>query len=79
MVLRPNATIEAGHHFDKVTAVASTNPRIAATLAPVKEGEKYAVNIRPTDTTQPETAEVFVQTDFPPEGPKAYTIHVRVK
>ena len=36
-----------------ITAVASTNPRIAATLATVKAGEKYAVNIRPTDTRQP--------------------------
>ncbi len=63
----------------KITAVASTNPRVAATLATVQEGEKYAVHIRPADTAQQESAEVFVQTDFPPEGPKAYTIQVRVK
>jgi hypothetical protein len=62
-----------------ITAVASTNPRIAATLATVKDGENYKVIIRPTDTTRPESAEIFVQTDFPPEGPKAYTIHVRIK
>ena len=63
----------------KITAVASSNPRITATLATVKPGEKYTVSIRPADTAQMEAAEVFVQTDFPPEGPKAYTIHVRVK
>jgi hypothetical protein len=62
-----------------ITAVASTNPRVAATLATVKEGEKYAVNIRPADTAKQESAEVFVQTDFPPEGPRAYTIEVRIK
>ena len=63
----------------KITAVASTNPRIAAMLATVREGEKYAVRIRPSDTKSAESGEVFVQTDFPAEGPKAYTIHVRVK
>ena len=62
-----------------ITAVASTNPRIAANLATVKEGEKYQVIIRPTDTTRPESGEISVQTDFPREGPKAYTIHVRIK
>lgn len=62
-----------------ITAVASNNPRIAATLAAVKEDGKYAVGIRPVDTAKPESAEVFVQTDYPPEGPKAYTIQVRIK
>ena len=63
----------------QIVAVASSNPRIAATLATLKAGEKYGINILPADTRQPESAEVFVQTNFPPEGPKAYTIHVRVK
>lgn len=63
----------------QIVAVASSNPRIAATLATVKAGEKYGVSIVPADTRQPESAEVFIQTNFPPEGPKAYTIHVRVK
>ncbi len=63
----------------QVQAVASSNPRIAATLTTVKAGEKYAVTIRPVDTSKPESAQVFVQTNYPAEGPKAYTIHVRVK
>ena len=63
----------------QIVAVASSNPRIAATLATLKAGEKYGINIRPADTTKAESAEVFVQTNYPPEGPKAYTIHVRVK
>lgn len=63
----------------QIVAVASSNPRIAATLATLKAGEKYGISIRPADTKQPESAEVFVQTNFPPEGPRAYTIHVRIK
>jgi len=62
-----------------ITAVASTNPRIAASLSTVRPGEKYSVSIKPADTTREEFGQVFVQTDFPPEGPKAYTIFVRVK
>jgi len=63
----------------KITAAASTNPRIVAILSTVKDGEKYVVSVKPADTAQPENGEIFVQTDYPPEGPKAYTIHVRVK
>ena len=63
----------------RVTSVASTNPRITAKLATVEDGKQYAVEIAPADTSRPESAEIFVQTDFPPEGPKAYTVHVRVK
>jgi len=63
----------------KITAVASTNPRIEARLTAIEEGRRYAVEIRPVDTARQESAEVFVQTDFPPEGPKAYSVHVRVK
>ena len=63
----------------RIVAVASSNPRIAATFVTLKAGEKYGISIRPADTKQPESAEVFVQTNFPPEGPRAYSIHVRVK
>ena len=63
----------------RVTAVASTNPRITARLATIEEGKNYTVEIAPADTSRQESAEIFVQTDFPPEGPKAYTVHVRVK
>ncbi len=69
----------AGNSQIKITAVSSTNPRIAATLSTVKVGERYAVSIQPADTKQAESAEVFVQSDYPPEGPKAYTIQVRIK
>ena len=63
----------------KITAIASTDPRISATLATIKEGEKYAINIQPADTMKAGSAEVFVQTNFPPEGPRAYTIQVQIK
>lgn len=63
----------------KITAVASTSPRITATLATVKEGEKYAVTIQPADTATAGNTQVIVQTNYPPEGPRAYTIQVQIK
>ena len=63
----------------KIASVASTSPRIQAALSPRQEDGKYTVTIHPLDTAQKESAEVFVQSDFPIEGPKAYTIQVRVK
>jgi hypothetical protein len=63
----------------RVKSVASSNPRVTATLQTLKPGEQYAVQIKPADTTQRETAELSVQTDFPPDAPRAFTIHARIK
>ncbi|MEO5915870.1 MAG: DUF1573 domain-containing protein [Luteolibacter sp.] len=63
----------------KIVAVASSNPRIVADQPTAEEGGNYVIHIHPVDTTRTESAEIFVQTDYPPEGPVAYTIQVRVK
>ena len=62
-----------------VKSVVSSNPRITAAVEAVKPGEQYVVNVKPADTAQKETAELTVQTDFPPDAPRAYTIHARIK
>jgi hypothetical protein len=62
-----------------ITSVASTNPRITAALTPAGDDGNQSIRIHPADTAKPESAEIFVQTDFPANGPKAYTIHVRIK
>jgi hypothetical protein len=62
-----------------VKSVASSNPRVTATLQIVKPGAQYIVSVAPADTTQKESAEISVQTDFPPDSPKTYTIHARIK
>ena len=63
----------------RIKSVSSTNPRVAASLQTVKAGEQYLVSIKPTDTNLRESAEIKVQTDFPPDAPRAYTIHARIK
>ena len=63
----------------RVTGVTSTNPHFTASLQTTQPGQKYAVAIAPTDTTQKDAAEIKVQTDFPSDAPRAYTIHARIK
>ena len=63
----------------RVKSVASSNPRIAAKLETIKAGEQYAVSVTPADTTRKESAEITVETDFPADQPRSYTIHARIK
>jgi hypothetical protein len=62
-----------------VKNVTSSNPRLTATLQVVKPGTQYIVSVTPADTTQKESAEISVQTDFPSDSPETYTIHARIK
>ncbi len=62
-----------------VKSVTSSNPRIAAKLEPIKAGEQYAISVTPADTTRKESAEITVETDFPADQPRSYTIHARIK
>ena len=63
----------------RVKKVTSSNPRIAAKLETIKAGEQYAVSVTPADTSKKEFAEITVETDFPADEPRSYTIHARIK
>jgi hypothetical protein len=63
----------------KVKSVTSTNPRITAKLETAAAGQRYRLTIAPQDTASKEVAEIRVQTDFPPDAPRAYLIYARVK
>ena len=63
----------------RVKSVASSNPRLAAKLETIKTGEQYAVSVTPADTSKKEFAEITVETDFPADQPRSYTIHARIK
>jgi hypothetical protein len=62
-----------------IKSVTSSNPRLAAKLETTRPGEQYAISVLPADTAQKESAEISVQTDFPADAPRAYTIHARIK
>ena len=63
----------------RVKGVTSSNPRLAAKLETIKAGERYAISVTPADTTRKESAEITVETDFPADAPRSYTIHARIK
>ena len=63
----------------RVKSVMSSNPRIAAKLDTIKAGEQYSIAITPADTSKKESAEITVETDFPADQPRSYTIHARIK
>jgi hypothetical protein len=63
----------------RIKSVTSSNPRVSAKLDTIKAGEQYAISVTPADTAQKESAEISVQTDFPPDAPRAYIIHARIK
>ena len=62
-----------------ITSIRSSNPRLKATLRTIEAGKHYAIEVQPADTTQREIGQLAVQTDFPPDAPRSYTIHARVK
>lgn len=63
----------------QVKSVTSSNPRVEAALVTLAAGKRYAVKVKPAGTAQRESAQITVQTDFPPGAPRSYTIHARVK
>ena len=71
-------TAEGGTQV-RVKSVASSNPRLAAKLETIKAGSEYAVSVTPADTSAKESAEITVETDFPADQPRSYTIHARIK
>ena len=62
-----------------IKSVTSSNPRLIAKLDPSQPGQPIFVSVKPVDTTQKESAEISVQTDFPPDAPRTYIIHARIK
>ena len=71
-------TVEAGTAL-RVKNVTSSNPRLTAKLETIKAGGQYAVAITPADTSKKESAEITVETDFPADQPRSYTVHARIK
>jgi hypothetical protein len=62
-----------------VKSVTSSNPRLTAKVEATRPGAQYDISVVPADTAQKEAAEISVQTDFPADAPRVYTIHARIK
>jgi len=63
----------------RVLGVTCSNPRFAVRLEAGNEGAGYRIVVQPADTAQRDSAELTVQTDYPPAAPRSYTLHARIK
>lgn len=61
------------------TRVTSSDPRVSARLETIQAGASYRVVITPADTATKLKATVTVETDYPKDHGRAYTIEARVK
>ena len=71
--------LSANGHKVKVKSVTSSNPRVETQLKTAKDGERYTLLVTPAGTERKESAELKVETDFPPDEPRTYSIYVRIK
>jgi uncharacterized protein (DUF58 family) len=69
----------AGGRKVRVKSVTSSNPRVQARLETSAEGERYRLVVKPVSTERKEAAVLRVETDFPSDAPRTYTIHARIK
>jgi hypothetical protein len=63
----------------KIRSVSSSSPRVTAELHPNAEAFDYTVTVAPTDTAEKLSTIVMIETDYPPDAPKSYPVHVHVK
>jgi hypothetical protein len=63
----------------RVRGVSSPDPKFSAKLETVKDGATYLVRVKPVSTAEKASAELSIQTDYPPEAPRSYRAFVRIK
>ncbi len=63
----------------KIRSVTSSSPRINAEHHPKTDASDYTVTVAPVDTAQKLSTVVTIETDYPPDAPKSYPVHVRIK
>jgi hypothetical protein len=62
-----------------VKGVKASSPRFSASVQTVKDGDSYTVSVTPSKTTEKDSAEVTVDTDYPPSAPRSYRFFARIK
>jgi hypothetical protein len=62
----------------RATKATSNNPRISVRLETAPDATQV-LSISPADTSKRESAELTVETNFPPDAPKSLTVFVRIK
>lgn len=62
-----------------VTGVTSPSPHFSVQLETIAPGTQYRVLVTPASTASREKTEIRIQTDYPADAPRAYTIFARIK
>jgi hypothetical protein len=63
----------------KIRSVTSSSPRVTTQLHVNTEASDYTLTVAPADTAEKLSTVVTIETDYPPDAPKRYPLHVRVK
>ena len=63
----------------KVISVRADNPAVTLELRDIRPGKELEVKVTPATTTQPGSATLLIQTDYPPEKPAIHYAYARVK
>ena len=62
-----------------VKSVKASTPGFSASVQTLKDGDAYTVSVKPSSTAQKDSAEVTVETDYPPAAPRSYRFFARIK
>ncbi len=63
----------------KVVSVQADNAAVKLELREIRPGKELEVKVTPTTTSQPESANLLIRTDYPPENPATHYAYARVK
>lgn len=63
----------------QIRSVSSSSPRVTAELHPRTDRSHYTMTVAPVDTAEKLSTVVTIETNYPPDAPKSYPVHVRVK
>ena len=63
----------------KVVSVQADNASVKLELREIRPGKELEVKVTPTTTSQPGSATLLIQTDYPPEKPAIHYAYARVK
>jgi len=62
-----------------VKGVKSSSPRFSTSVQTVRDGDSYTLSVKPSNTAEKDSAEVTVDTDYPPAAPRSYRFFARIK
>jgi Protein of unknown function (DUF1573) len=63
----------------RIASVTTDNPALQVTVREIKPGKEVNLELKPSNTSQPQNAVLLVRTDYPAENPQTRYAYARVK